>query len=187
MLLKEITMNLKIIKTGYLEENCYIISDKKTIIIDPGDEANKIISHLEDNNLDLEAILITHHHFDHIGAIKDILKYKNVKVYDISNLDEKKYNIAGFNIEIIYTFGHTDDSITYYFKDYNKMFVGDFIFEGSIGRTDLPNGNINEMIKSINKIKKYNEDIIIYPGHGNFTTLGNEIKNNYYFTHFSQK
>ena len=179
-------MDLKIIKVGYLEENCYIISKEKTIIIDPGDEANKIIKYFKDNNLDLEAILITHHHEDHIGALKEILEYKKVAVYDVSNLEERKYNIAGFNIEVIYTKGHTSDSITYYFEDENMMFVGDFIFEGTIGRMDLPTGNINEMKESINKIIKYDKDIVIYPGHGNKTTLGNEIRNNYYFTYFSQ-
>lgn len=179
-------MDLKIIKVGELEENCYIISNGKTIIIDPGDEADKIISYLKNNNLDLDSILITHHHFDHVGALEEVLKYKKVAVYDISNLKEKDYNISGFNIEVIYTKGHTDDSITYYFKDYNIMFTGDFIFEGSIGRTDL-GGNTIDMINSLKKIIKYNEDIIIYPGHGNSTILKNEIKNNYYFKYFNIK
>ena len=179
-------MDLKIIKVGELEENCYIISKDKTIVIDPGDEANKIISYLNNNNLDLDSILITHHHFDHVGALEDLLNYKKVKVYDISNLEEKNYNISGFNIEVIYTKGHTDDSVTYYFKDYNMMFVGDFIFEGSIGRTDL-GGNTTDMINSLKKIKRYTKDIIIYPGHGNSTTLKNEVDNNYYFKYFNIK
>ena len=177
-------MDLKIIKVGPLEENCYIISNGKTIVIDPGDEVNKIISYLKDNNLDLDSILITHHHFDHVGALEDLLNYKKVKVYDISNLEEKNYNISDFNIEVIYTKGHTDDSISYYFKDYNKMFVGDFIFEGSIGRTDL-GGNDIDMINSLKKISKYDKDITIYPGHGNSTTLKNEFENNYYFKYFN--
>ena len=174
-------MDLEIIKVGELEENCYIITKDKTIIIDPGDEANKIIRYLDDNNLDLDAILITHHHFDHVGALEDVLKYKKVDVYD-SKLKEGNYNISGFNIEVIHTEGHTSDSVSYYFKDYNIMFVGDFIFEGSIGRCDLPTGDIEKMKESINKIKKYNDDIILYPGHGNKTMLGIEKKTNYYFT-----
>ena len=174
-------MDLEIIKVGPLEENCYIITNGKTIIIDPGDEAYKIINYLNENNLDLDSILITHHHFDHVGALDDILKYKNVEVYD-SFLEEGNHNISGFNIEVIHTDGHTSDSVTYYFKDYNIMCVGDFVFEGSIGRCDLPTGDINKMNKSIEKIKKYNDDIILYPGHGNKTTLGQEKKTNYYFT-----
>ena len=177
-------MDLKIIKVGPLEENCYIISNSKTIVIDPGDESDKIISYLKDNNLNIDSILITHHHVDHVGALEDLLNYKEVKAYDISNLEEKDYNISDFNIEVIYTKGHTSDSVSYYFKDYNKMFVGDFIFEGSIGRTDL-GGSQTDMINSLKKISKYDKDIIIYPGHGNSTTLKNELENNYYFKYFN--
>ena len=171
---------MEIIKTGYLEENCYILTNDKTIIIDPGDDADKIISYLEKNNLELDSVLITHHHFDHVGALKDLLNYKKVNVYDRSNLQEKTYNIAGFNIEVIYTPGHTNDSITYYFKDDDMMFVGDFIFKGSIGRTDLGGNNL-DMRNSINKISKYNKSIKIYPGHGDNSTIGYEIDYNPYF------
>ena len=174
-------MHLDKIKVGLLEENCYIISDKYTVIVDPGDEADKIIDYLEKNNLDLKAILITHHHPDHVGALKDILSYKNVSLYDNTNLDEKDYVIAGFNIEVIKTPGHTADSLTYYFKDYNMMFVGDFIFKGNVGRWDLETGSYDELIKSISKIKKYDENILIYSGHGNPTTLKKENQNNQFF------
>ena len=174
-------MHLEIIKVGPLLENCYIISDNKTIIIDPGAEADKIIRYIEDNNLDLEAILITHHHDDHIGALKDIINYKNVAIYDNTNLEEKDYIIAGFNIEVIKTPGHTSDSITYYFKDFNIMFVGDFIFKGNVGRWDLATGYLPDLIDSIEKIKKYDKDIFLYPGHGSETKLSNEIKNNEFF------
>ena len=171
---------MEIIKTGYLEENTYILTKDKTIIIDPGDDADKIINYLESNNLELDSILITHHHFDHIGALNDLLNYKKVLVYDNTNLEEKLYNIAGFNIEVIYTPGHTNDSITYYFKDENIMFTGDFIFKETIGRTDLGGNNI-DMKNSINKIIKYDKNIKIYPGHGDYTTLAHELDYNPFF------
>lgn len=173
-------MDIKIIKVGSLEENCYIVSSNKTIVIDPGDEAFKIINYIESNNLDLSAILITHHHFDHVGAKDFLLEYKNVCVYDISNLTEGNHIISGFNIEVIYTPGHTSDSISYYFKDYNVMFVGDFIFKGTIGRTDLPTGNFNDMQDSLKKIKEYDNNVLIYPGHGDKTILKDELKNIYF-------
>ena len=170
-------MKVKIIKVGLLQTNCYIlILDSKTIIIDPGDDYDKIENAIK--GLTIEAILITHNHFDHIGALSN---FKNIKIYDKSVLEEKKYNIGNFEFNVIYTPGHTDDSITYYFEKEKMMFVGDFIFENSIGRTDLETGDIRKMQKSINKIKKYKENIIIYPGHGNSTTLKKELKNNYYF------
>lgn len=176
-------MDLKIIKVGYLQTNCYILTkDNNTLVIDPGDEGSKIIKYLKNNNLNMIGILITHHHEDHIGAIDTLLHYKKVDIYDVNNLEEGNHNISNFNFDVIYTFGHTNDSITYYFKEDKIMFVGDFIFLDGIGRVDLPTGNMDEMNKSISKIKTYNDDITVYPGHGDKTNLGYEKHNNYYFT-----
>ena len=82
--------------------------------------------------------------------------------------------------EVIYTPGHSNTCLTYYFKDYDMMFVGDFIFKESIGRVDLPGGNYRDMIASLNKIKTYDDNIILYPGHGDSTTIGYEKKYNNY-------
>ena len=89
--------------------------------------------------------------------------------------------IGPFKFETIITKGHKDDCITYYFRDNQMMFVGDFIFKGSIGRCDLEGGNYDEMLKSIELIKKYDDDIKVYPGHGDETTLLYEKQNNPYF------
>ncbi len=158
-------MKLKTVVVGLLEENCYILEDNnKCIIIDPGAEFEKIKSNIE---CDVVGILITHYHDDHIGALEDFKKmYK---------LNENDYNIDGFNFEVISTPGHTSDSKTYYFKDYNIMFTGDFLFHNSIGRMDLPTGSVGDMKKSLEKIFKYPLDTIIYPGHGDKSTLKNEI------------
>ncbi len=170
-------MDIKQIKVGYLHTNCYIlIIENDAIIIDPGDEFEKIEQ--QTKNKKIQAILITHNHQDHIGAIH---KFKNIKKYDYSNTEEKTYKIKKFEFEVIRTKGHTSDSVTYYFKKQNTMFVGDFIFQNSIGRTDLETGNIEEMKKSINKIKTYPPKTKIYPGHGNTTTLYKELKNNPFF------
>lgn len=174
-------MKIKTIKVGYLETNCYILSnDDKALVIDPGDEAFKIISFLNVNNLSLEGILLTHHHDDHIGGLKELLEYKEVKIFDDS-YDEKNYKIANFKFEIIKTPGHTKDSITFYFKEENVMFVGDFIFYHSIGRTDLKGGSMPLMKDSIKKIKTYSDKTIIYPGHGIATVLGDEKIDNEFF------
>lgn len=172
-------MEVNIVKVGYLETNCYILKKDTCIIIDPGDESDKIKKEI--GNYKVSAILITHNHFDHIGCLEELKSFYNCKVYDYSNLEEKEYNIDNFLFKVIYTKGHSNDSVTFYFKKENIMFVGDFIFKNSIGRTDLETGNYNEMVKSINIIKKYDKDIIIYPGHGDSTILGNEIKYNFYF------
>ena len=163
--------------TGYLEENCYILKkDGSAIIIDPGDEENKIISAIGNSNV--VGVLITHYHFDHIGALDAICKKYNVETFEPKL---GKHKIENFSFEIIDTPGHTSDSVTYYFKDENVMFTGDFLFKESIGRTDFENSNHSDMLKSIDKIKKYDKNIEIYPGHGDRTTIGHEINYNMFF------
>ncbi len=172
-------MNIKRVVVGPLEENCYIVeNNNKCLIIDPGDDVDKIINNIK---YSVVGILITHYHFDHIGAL-DELKEKY-------NIDENNYNIKDFDFEVIKTPGHTSDSKTYYFKDNNIMFVGDFIFKDSIGRMDLPTGSVLEMKNSISKILKYPSNTILYPGHGDSTTIGNEKKNldNYFFSNENER
>lgn len=121
---------------GALKENCYIVTkNDKTIIIDPGDDVEKIIDACKGKNV--VGVLITHHHFDHVGALKGIEKHFNIKEGNCPNI--------GF--KVIKNPGHSNDSVSYYFKDDKVMFVGDFIFLNSIGRTDLPTGSDIEMQK----------------------------------------
>ncbi len=172
-------MKIKKIIVGELQTNCYVlIKDKKVLVIDPGASLNKIIDVIGNN--EVIGIIITHYHFDHIGAMEGLVNKYKCKIYDQTNLEEKTYEIGPFKFEVIYTFGHTDDSITLYFKKDAVMFTGDFLFKNSIGRYDLETGSYSKMLKSIEKIKKYPKDIIIYPGHGLETILGDEIKNNYF-------
>ena len=172
-------MKIKKIIVGNLDTNCYLlIKDNRILVVDPGADAKRIINEIGD--LSCAGILLTHHHFDHVGALEELLDYYKVKLYDRNNLKEGVNNIDIFNFEVICNPGHTSDSISFYFKDGNILFSGDFIFKDSIGRTDL-GGNDLEMLDSINKIKKYNKDIIIKPGHGDDTTLGYEIDYNPFF------
>lgn len=160
-------MKIKCIKVGYLQENCYLLNNNsKVLIIDPGDEVNKIEKAIDGKVI---GVLITHNHFDHIGALKEICSRYNVIPNEVNDID--------FNFITIQTPGHSDDSKTYYFKDYNMMFCGDFIFENSIGRCDLPTGNISDMKNSLKLISKYPDEIMIYPGHGPSTLLGKEKGN----------
>ena len=170
-------MKIEKVVVGNLEENCYILDiNNKVLVIDPGDEFDKINKII--NNREVLAILITHKHFDHIGALDN---FKNVNIYSFDNLEEKEYKLSDFIFDVIFNPGHSSDSVSYYFKKENKLFCGDFIFYHNIGRYDLPTGNMDEMLGSINKIKKLPKDVIIYPGHGIETTLEEEINNNYYF------
>lgn len=162
---------------GPLSTNCYlIIRDNNCLIVDPAYDFDTIKKEIKD--LNLIGILVTHYHFDHIGALNSLKQNYNVPIYDYNT---KEFNVENFNFEIIHNPGHTSDSVTFYFKEENVMFVGDFIFKETIGRTDLETGNMIEMQKSINMIKKYDDNIVIYPGHGESTTLEYEKLNNVYF------
>lgn len=174
-------MNIDVLKVGELQANCYLVyKDNKGLIIDPGSDENFIVSRIKKLSLDIKAILITHNHSDHNGCAKSLSVIYGVPIYDYNNLFEQKHFIDPFNFEVIYTPGHTDDSISFYFYDYNVMFTGDFLFKGSIGRTDLPTGDYKDMLESINKIKKYPNEIKIYPGHGDMTNLEEEKEHNEY-------
>ena len=159
-------MQIDTIVVGDLETNCYILSkNDECIIIDPGDDFKKIVSHI--GNKKVLGCLVTHFHFDHIGALEEILSKYDIEV---NKLDNNK-----FKYKVIETPGHTFDSKTFYFYKDNIMFDGDFIFKGSIGRTDL-GGNNQDMIDSLKMIEKYDDNIILYPGHGPKTTLKDEKK-----------
>ena len=172
-------MKIDRIEVGYLACNCYILDiDNKVLVIDPGDEYVKIKNHLKDK--EVLGVILTHRHFDHIGALDYLVKDYKVKVYDNSNLEEKEYNIDKFKFKVIKTFGHTMDSICIYFEKDKVMFTGDFLFKDGIGRCDL-GGDTDAMIKSIDKIKEYSDNITIYPGQGDKSTLGCEKEYNIYF------
>lgn len=172
-------MKIERVVTGYLEENCYILTiDKKSIVIDPGDDYDLIKEKLKDTKV--LGVLLTHNHFDHIGAVNDVVKDYSINVYSANNLEEQEYQFDNFKFRVIYTPGHSSDSISYYFEQEKVMFTGDFLFKGNVGRCDLPTGSWLDMQKSLKKIKKYLSDIIIYPGHGDKTTLEEEKNNNQY-------
>lgn len=153
---------------GSLATNCYILTiNNDCIVIDPADDYDKIKKKICGKNI--LGTIVTHHHFDHVGA----LNYFD-KVYDINNLKEGINTLGTFNFEVIYTPGHTNDSICIYFKKEKIMFVGDFLFKDGIGRVDL-GGNILDMKNSLVKINKYDKDITIYPGHGDKSKLGCEV------------
>lgn len=162
---------------GSFEENCYILSkNNEVIIIDPGDDFSKIDKVI--NGRKILGILITHNHFDHVGALS---YFKNVPKYSFDNLEEKEYEIGPFRFRVVFTPGHTNDSVSFYFMEDNLLFCGDFIFYHSIGRCDLPSGSEKDMQNSIKKISAFPNEMILYPGHGISTLLEEEKRNNYYF------
>ena len=176
-------MNIDILKVGELKTNCYIVYiDNNCLIIDPGADENFIISRIKELDLKVLAVLVTHNHEDHNKCAKSIASIYGVEVYDYNNLFEQEHFLDPFKFRVIYTPGHSSDSITFYFPTYEVMFTGDFLFKGNVGRTDLPTGSYIDMIKSIYKINEYPASVKIYPGHGDKTTLEEERENNEAFS-----
>lgn len=167
-------MKITQIPVGYLQANCYILEiDNKVIVIDPGNEYEKIYKAIK--NKDIIKVLITHHHPDHVGALNHF-----DKALILNDPREQTYYFEPFTFEVIFTKGHTSNSVTYYFPKEHAMFTGDFLFKETIGRTDMPTGNMEEMKNSLDIIKMYPDDTKIYPGHGDITNLKYEKENNYF-------
>ncbi|MBQ9182050.1 MAG: MBL fold metallo-hydrolase [Bacilli bacterium] len=170
---------MKVIKipVGLLQANCYLVINKdKILIVDPGSEFDKIQSKIKELNVKPIGILITHSHFDHIGALKQFEDLYNIPICNHKN----RIEFDDFKFKIIDTEGHTSDSVTFYFYENSFMFTGDFLFKETIGRTDLETSDAEQMKKSIAKIKQLPIDTIIYPGHGENSTLEHELKNNFF-------
>ncbi len=172
-------MKIERLIIGPLENNVYILSQNTcAILIDPSGEKEKIETYLKENNLELLAIFITHYHFDHIGALDYFKDTYKVDVYDYKTIG--KYSIGPFKFKVIPTKGHSLDSVSFYFEKTNDLFVGDFIFKGDIGRTDLEGGDEDEMAYSLRLLKEFKKETKLYPGHGDLTTLVYELLNNEY-------
>ncbi len=166
------------IKVGSIGTNCYFLENQNSevIIVDPGGEPEKIINFIKENNFKPIGILITHKHWDHIDALKEIKQEFNISV----GLTSK----SGFDVdlEIMETPGHTPDGICIISRQDKFVLTGDTLFKGTFGRTDLPGGNMEEIKKSLKKILELPEDFVAYPGHGSKTTIGEERKNNSFLT-----
>jgi len=173
---------LKLIKlvVGYLEANCYVIFDqnsKDAVIIDPGDEAEKIILEIVKNKLKPYAILNTHNHFDHTGANNEIKQKLNIKIYRPEKDEEIKKFGSLSELKFLLTPGHTRDGLCILVEGH--LFSGDTLFASSVGRTDLAGGDFNQLTNSIKtKILALPEDTIVHPGHGPDTTIEAEKKSN---------
>lgn len=159
------------------ETNCYFLTDEKTndtIIIDPGDEPEKIFDFVEKNRFKPKAIVLTHRHPDHIGATEEVKRKYGIEVL---NLEEgAKWKIGEEEFTAIETPGHTPDSVC--FVGNNFIFTGDTLFNGGIGRTDLEGGDFDEIKESLLRLMEYPDDSKIYPGHGPESVIGEEKKNN---------
>lgn len=202
-----IQMQVEHLSVGPVQTNCYLAINKETkeaIIIDPGDDADRIGMRLKQLEAKPVAILLTHGHFDHAGAAKtlatqyDILVYaheKEAKTLEDSRMnlsgplaggattyhadvflkDEQELTLAGLHMRVLFTPGHTPGGCCYYFPREDVLFSGDSLFCGSVGRTDFPGGSMRTLVDSVrNKLMSLPENTIVYPGHDIETTIEQE-------------
>ncbi|MBE6672926.1 MAG: MBL fold metallo-hydrolase [Ruminococcaceae bacterium] len=207
-----VIMQILTLSLGALATNCYIVSvsdNAPAVVIDPGDEADKVLTLLSEHDLTLEAILLTHGHFDHIAALDDLISATGcdfyiskpdslmirdgAKNFSISFFGKDIYttalpkqtvsdgdtlSLAGLDFTVMETPGHSLGSVCY--RVDNVLFSGDTLFQGACGRVDGYSASPKEMLRSLSKIRMIDDNLTIYPGHGESTTLDYEKENNMY-------
>jgi len=196
---------------GLVQENCYILrrdGSDRALIVDPGDEASKLLGAIESLGVELDGILLTHTHFDHVGAVAPVAKATGAEVWvpeiekgvlaDIMSFvpwagfgpfeswdaehtvaGGERLDLAGFEIDVLFTPGHSPGHVTYSIPDEQAVFSGDVLFQGSVGRTDLPGGDWPTLLESIRSLTdSLPEETTVYPGHMGITSLGAERATN---------
>jgi glyoxylase-like metal-dependent hydrolase (beta-lactamase superfamily II) len=204
-------LDVEMLTVGQIGENCFLFRQQgsdRLLVVDPGEEAERILAAVEGTGASVEAILLTHCHFDHIGAVAPVAKATGAPVYcpeievpllaDIMayvpwagfgpyesyEADEvvrggETLELAGMEIEVVFTPGHSPGHVTYAVKGEPAIFSGDVLFQGSVGRVDLPGGDGPTLLASIAKLMDtYPEETVVHPGHMGLTTLGAEQATN---------
>ena len=204
-------MDVRMFTVGMVQENCYLFrrdGSSEALIVDPGDEAPKLLSAIDELGVELKGILLTHTHFDHVGAVAPVAEATGAEVwvpeiekpvladimsfvpwpgfgpfesYDAEHTlaGGEKLELAGFDIDVIFTPGHSPGHVTFSIPDEQAVFSGDVLFQGSVGRTDLPGGDWDTLLESIRGlVDSLPEDTTVYPGHMGVTSLGAERATN---------
>jgi glyoxylase-like metal-dependent hydrolase (beta-lactamase superfamily II) len=205
-------IDARMFTVGPVQENCFIVRQSEStaaLIIDPGDEPDRLLRAIDDLGIEtVEAILITHTHFDHVGAVAPVARATGAPVYCpeletqvLANImayvpwpglgpyesyeaDQtvgggERLELAGMEIEVVFTPGHSPGHITYAIPGEEAMFSGDVLFQGSVGRVDLPGGDWPTLLSSIETLMDtYSPETVVYPGHMALTTLGRERATN---------
>ena len=204
-------MDVRMFTVGPVAENTYIFrreGSDRALIVDPGEEADRLLAAIDELGVTLDGILLTHTHFDHVGAVAPVAKATGAEVWvpEIEKvvLDDimafvpwpgfgpfesydaehtlsggEKLELAGFDIDVLFTPGHSPGHVTFSIPDESAIFSGDVLFEGSVGRTDLPGGDWGTLLESIRGlVDGLPEETTVYPGHMGITSLAAERAGN---------
>jgi hydroxyacylglutathione hydrolase len=204
-------MEVRMFTVGPVQENCFLfrrVGAESALLVDPGEEAPRILGAVEELGVSVEAILLTHCHFDHVGVVAPVAEATGAPVY-VSEIEKpvladimsfvpwpgfgpyesyeadhtlkggETLNLAGLEIEVLYTPGHSPGHLTYSIPAERALFSGDVLFQGSVGRTDLPGGDWGTLLDSIGRlVDTLPADTKVYPGHMGITDLGTERRTN---------
>jgi len=206
-----VALEVEMLTVGAIGENCFLLrpeGGERLLIVDPGEEPERILAAAERIGGEVEAILLTHTHFDHIGAVAPVARATGAPVYcpeievpvlaDIMafvpwegfgpyesyDADEtvaggEALSLAGLELDVIFTPGHSPGHVTYSVRGEEAIFSGDVLFQGSVGRVDLPGGDGPTLIESIGRLlDSHSDETVVHPGHMGLTTLGAERATN---------
>jgi hydroxyacylglutathione hydrolase len=214
-------LDVRMFTVGPVQENCFIVREKDApaaVIVDPGDEADKLLGALDRLGIEtVEAILITHTHFDHVGAVAPVASATSAPVYcpekethvlanimdyvpwpgfgpfesyeaDHTVAGGETLELAGLTIDVTFTPGHSPGHVSYAIAEHEALFSGDVLFQGSVGRVDLPGGDWPTLLASIESLlSAYPAETTVYPGHMGITTLGRERATNPYLSELAER
>jgi glyoxylase-like metal-dependent hydrolase (beta-lactamase superfamily II) len=208
-------LDVEMLTVGQVAENCFLLRPQggdRLLVIDPGEEAERILAAVEATGAEVEAILITHCHFDHVGAVAPVAAATGAPVYcpeletpiladimrwvpwegfgpyesydaDVMVNGDETLELAGLRLDVVSTPGHSPGHVTYAVRGEPAIFSGDVLFQGSVGRTDLPGSHGPTLLASLGELlDTFPDETVVHPGHMGLTTIGAERATNPFLT-----
>jgi glyoxylase-like metal-dependent hydrolase (beta-lactamase superfamily II) len=208
-------LDVAMFTVGMVQENCFLVRPEggdRAVMVDPGEEAPRLLQAIEDAGVTLDAILLTHTHFDHVGAVAPVARATGAPVYcpklEVPVLQDvmafvpwpgfgpyeswdpeetvaggETLELAGLTLDVVFTPGHSPGHVTSAVRGEPALFSGDVLFQGSVGRIDLPGGDGPTLMRSIaGLLERFDDETVVHPGHMGITTLGRERTTNPFLT-----